>query len=100
MRCFFSFNSGLILYLFLEINLRQISSPSKQFTFCMVSYPFIYQFLLDRKTRRDESKREPSKTKEENGVKGENGVKLSRQKQHKESGVNGVYPASKLGFGV
>lgn len=94
MRCFFSFNSGLILYLFLEINLRQISSPSKQFTFYMVSYPFIYQFLLDRKTWRDESKREPSKTKEENGV------KLSRQKQHKESGVNGVYPASKLGFGV
>ncbi|KAH9664718.1 hypothetical protein KPL70_020096 [Citrus sinensis] len=54
----------------------------------------LFLFLQLRKTWRDESKREPSKTKEENGV------KLSRQKQHKESGVNGVYPASKLGFGV
>lgn len=54
----------------------------------------LFLLLQLRKTRREETKREPSKMKEENGV------RLSRQKQHKESKVNGVYPASKLGFGV
>lgn len=54
----------------------------------------LFLFHQLRKTRREESNRELGKIKEENGV------KLSRQKQHKENRVNGVYPANKLGFGV